>query len=43
MTRSIRPILLDCPDRTPEDFGRAMAEETARGEKVVGASGAKAE
>jgi tripartite-type tricarboxylate transporter receptor subunit TctC len=28
---------------TPEDFGRVMAEETARWEKVVKASGAKAE
>ena len=28
---------------TPEDFGRVIAEETARWEKVVNASGAKAE
>jgi len=28
---------------TPEDFGRVMAEETARWEKVVKASGAKAD
>jgi tripartite-type tricarboxylate transporter receptor subunit TctC len=28
---------------TPEDFGKVMAEETARWEKVVKASGAKAE
>ena len=28
---------------TPEDFGRVMAEETARWEKVVKASGAKVE